>query len=222
MTSQQTEPSVNDLSPMFKTGVEKEPIFLIDTSGSMSWPNTEGGAARYVILGEAIGNLVGALEGLDSQAAHEKEAGEDAGGVMTVLFSDKTEVLGDLSSANVKQKWDSIAWGGGTIIQPGWDAVIENYMEEFGDTPKQDRPHLLAVIFTDGEANDTDAFASTIAKSQGGTYALIVIMGYGPEHDRALQVYQDITKQNDHVRVVTFGNETDPKVIADGLLSMVG
>jgi hypothetical protein len=40
------EPSVNDLSPVVKPGVEKEPVALIDTSGSMSWPVAENSTAR--------------------------------------------------------------------------------------------------------------------------------------------------------------------------------
>lgn len=222
MTTSQ-EPSIQDLSPMFKEGVEFEPILLLDTSGSMSWPAAEGSrAARREIIGEALGTLVTKLEAKDSQAAAEAAAGEDAGGLMTVTFASEPSVLGDLSSKNWREKWNNIPWGGGTLIQPGWDLVVENYMEEFGDEPKQDRPHLLAVILTDGEATDTDQFAATISKAQGGTYALIAILGFGPEHDKALATYQKITETNDHVRVVTFGGETDPTTIADALLGMVG
>ena len=34
--------------------------------------------------------------------------------------------------------------------------------------------------------------------------------------------YQHVAASNDHVRVVTFGSETDPTVIANGMLSLIG
>ena len=40
--SSMAEPSVNDLSPVVAKGVEKEPVALVDISGSMSWPVAEG------------------------------------------------------------------------------------------------------------------------------------------------------------------------------------
>jgi hypothetical protein len=214
---------VNDLSPMLKPGVEKEPMLLLDTTGSMSYPVAEGSSIqRRQVIGEAIGRIVEVLGAEDSQAAKERAAGEDAGGLMTVTFAGgKAECIDDLSPDNWRQKWSQIRWGGGTQVMPGWDALVEQYMEEFGDVPKLDRPHLLALIITDGEADDTDQFAQTLAQAKGGVYVCIAILGYGQEHDRALQVYKQIEAQNDHVRVVTFGSETNPDTIADGLLSMI-
>jgi hypothetical protein len=141
---------------------------------------------------------------------------------MTVTFAGGSAAsIGDLSADNWRQKWSAIRWGGGTRIMPGWEKLVDDYLEEFGDVPKQDRPHLLALVITDGEADDTDQFAQTLAQAKGGVYVCIAILGYGQEHDRALQVYKQIGAQNDHVRVVTFGSETDPNAIADGLLSMI-
>jgi hypothetical protein len=221
MTS--TEPSINDLSPMLQPGVEKEPMLLLDTTGSMSYAAGEGSTVeRRQVLGEAIGRIVEILAAEDSQAAREQAAGEDAGGLMTVTFAGGTaQEIGDLNTDNWRQKWNAIRWGGGTRIMPGWEKLVDVYLEEFGDVPKQDRPHLLALFITDGEADDTDQFAQTLAQAKGGVYVCIAILGYGAEHDRALQVYRQIEAQNNHVRVVTFGGETDPTVIADGLLSMI-
>jgi hypothetical protein len=221
MTS--SEPSVNDLSPMLQPGVEKEPMLLLDTTGSMSYPVADGSKfERRQVIGEAIGRIVEVLAGEDSQAAKEQAAGEDAGGLMTVTFAGGSATcIDDLSPDNWRQKFDAIQWGGGTLIMPGWEQLVETYMEEFGDVPKLDRPHLLALVITDGEADDTDQFAQTLAQAKGGVYVCIAILGYGQEHDRALQVYKQIEAQNDHVRVVTFGSESDPNVIADGLISMI-
>jgi hypothetical protein len=47
-------------------------------------------------------------------------------------------------------------------------------------------------------------------------------LGFGEEHDRALAVYQKVAEANDHVRVVSFGNSSDPNRIADAVISMVG
>jgi hypothetical protein len=208
---------------MLQPGVEKEPMLLLDTTGSMSYAAAEGSTVeRRQVIGEAIGRIVEVLGAQDSQAAKEQAAGEDAGGLMTVTFAGGTaECIDDLSPDNWRQKWSAIRWGGGTQIMPGWEKLVDTYLEEFGDVPKQDRPHLLALVITDGEADDTDQFAQTLAQAKGGVYVCIAILGYGQEHDRALQVYKQIEAQNDHVRVVTFGSETDPNTIADGVLSMI-
>lgn len=219
------EPTVNDLSPMLKPGVEKEPMLLLDTTGSMSYPVAEGSKIeRRQVIGEAIGRIVEVLGAEDSQADKEHEAGdEDKGGLMTVTFAGGTaECIDDLNSDNVHEKWGNIRWGGGTLIMPGWDLLVETYMEEFGEVPKFDRPHLLGLVVTDGEAEDTAQFAQTLAQAKGGVYVCVAILGYGSEHDKALQAYKQIEAQNDHVRVVTFGSETDPEAIAQGLLAIAG
>ncbi len=197
---------------------------LIDTTGSMTWENEQGsGMARKDVLGEAMGIIVEKLGAEDSQAAAEEEAGEDAGGLMTVTFAvDNVQKIGDLSPDNWREKWSKIRWGNQTEIMPGWNALNEVYLDEFGDTPALDRPKMLALIVTDGEAQDTDAFAAEMAKVGKSAYIVICIMGYGEEHDRALAVYQKVAEANDHVRVVSFGNSSDPNRIADAVISMVG
>jgi hypothetical protein len=222
--SVQEEPGIGDVSPVAAAGVPKEPMALIDTTGSMTWENEEGsGMARKDVLGEAMGIIVEKLGAEDSQAAAEEEAGEDAGGLMTVTFAvDNVQKIGDLSPDNWREKWSKIRWGNQTEIMPGWNALNEVYLEEFGDTPALDRPKMMALIITDGEAQDTDAFATEMAKVGKSAYIVIGIMGYGEEHDRALGVYQKVAEANDHVRVVSFGNSSDPNRIADAVVSMVG
>ena len=222
--SLQEEPGIGDISPVAAAGVPKEPMALIDTTGSMTWENEEGsGMARKDVLGEAMGIIVEKLGAEDTQAAAEEEAGEDAGGLMTVTFAvDNVQKIGDLSPANWREKWAKIRWGNQTEIMPGWNALNEVYLDEFGDTPALDRPKMLALIITDGEAQDTDAFAAETAKVGKSAYIVICIMGYGEEHDRALAVYQKVAEANDHVRVVSFGNSSDPNRIADAVISLVG
>ena len=123
---------------------------------------------------------------------------------------------------NWREKWSKIRWGNQTEIMLGWNALSEVYLDEFGDTPALDRPKMLALVITDGEAKDTDAFAAEMAKVGKSAYIVICIMGFGEEHDRALAVYQKVAEANDHVRVVSFGNSSDPNRIADAVISMVG
>jgi hypothetical protein len=217
------EPSVQDLSPVVPKGVDKEPVSLIDTSGSMSWPVAEGSTVqRREVVGEAMGALVTKLGAEDAQAAKESEAaGDEEGGLMTVTFASEAKVLGDLNEANWKDKWASIQWGGGTRIMPGWSLAVDDYMAEFGDTPKQDRPALLVLVLTDGEAEDMAEFEAECAKTGGGTYICVAVVGYGPDHDATLAAYQKLAAANPHVRAVSFGSETDPAVIAEGLNSLV-
>jgi hypothetical protein len=100
-----------------------------------------------------MGIIVEKLGAEDSQAAAEEEAGEDAGGLMTVTFAvDNVQKIGDLSPDNWREKWSKIRWGNQTEIMPGWNALNEVYLDEFGDTPALDRPKMLALIITDGEA----------------------------------------------------------------------
>lgn len=216
------EPSVNDLSPITKT--ETEPMLLLDTTGSMSWPAAEGSTIqRREVVKEAIGKIVATLEAKDSQAEAEHAAGEDKGGVMTVTFAGGSATcLDDLSSDNLHAKWDGITWGGGTLIMPGWNLLVDTYMEEFGDQPKTDRPAMLALVITDGEADDTQEFADTLTQAKGGTYVAVAIVGFGPEHDATLSAYQKIAAGNDHVRVLSFDGETNPDTISDGLIAMLG
>lgn len=220
------EPSVNDLSPVLKAGVENEPMFLIDTTGSMSWPNAEGSSvSRESVLKEAFPAIIGPLVALDSQAAAEQAAAgdEDEGGVMAYRFADGTGTkIGDLRLDNWEAEWNNIRWGGGTQIMPGWDALVEGYMDEFGDRPKEDRPHLLAVIFTDGEATDIADFEKTLEQAKGGTYVVAAILGYGADHDKTYAAFEAIAAKNNHVRVVSFGSTTNPDEISSGVLSLLG
>jgi len=219
------EPSVNDLSPVVAKGVEKEPVALVDISGSMSWPVADGSTVqRREVVGEAMGLLVKYLEGEDSQAAAEQADGsEDKGGLLVHLFSDHAEELGDLNSANWRQKWDSIRWGGGTRIMSAWEAAQNDYLEEFGEVPALDRPVLLTLVITDGEASDWDEFSKVLEQATAQRKFCVAIVGHGADHDRTLAAYKAVEAKNGkHVRVVTFGGETDPAAIAQDLILLVG
>jgi hypothetical protein len=217
------EPSINDLNPVLKPGVPREPIAIIDTSGSMDWQASESSPVkRREVVGEAMGMLVTALAAQDAQAAQEKAAGEEMGGLLTFTFASEASELGDLSPENWQQKWNSIRWGGGTAIMPAWRLAEEAYLEEFGETPALDRPALLTLVITDGEARDAAEFTKVLEQAKTGRYFCVAVIGYGSDHDQTLNAYQNVAAVNPHVRVVTFGGETNPQTIAEGLISLVG
>jgi uncharacterized protein YegL len=190
----------------------------------MSWPTTQDGKVeRRELVGEALPVIVAGLEGFDAQAAKETaEAGEEEGGVMTVTFASDATVVGDLNSGNVRDQWKSIRWGGGTNIVPGYQLVLSNYMEEFGDEDPTSRPSLLCMVITDGEAQDESEFEELLGKSKGGTYVAVAVVGFGPEHEAALTQYQSIAARNNHVRALSFADTTDPNSLAQALLAMFG
>jgi hypothetical protein len=224
------EPSVNDLNPVVPAGVPREPIALIDTSGSMTWsavgPDLSIPPSRRDVVGEAMGVLIGALEGQDSQAAIEQAGGDmEKGGLLVHLFADQATELGDLNSANWRAKWDSIRWGGQTHIMAAWQAAQDAYLEEFGQAPVTTRPALLTLVITDGEAADAAKFAEVMrgADAKSNMYFCIAIVGFGIEHDATLHSYKTVEAANpNHVRVVTFGGESDPQAVANALICLVG
>ena len=199
--------------------VEKEPMLLLDTTGSMNYPTSATDQTpRRDTIREAIGLVVEALAAEDSQAGHE----EEGGGLRTVTFADgQAHDIGDLNPANIGQKWANIRWAGGTRVLPGWNKLIDTYQDEFGQQPPAERPLLLGLVITDGEADDTDRFAQAISGAAGGVYIVVALIGYGSEHDRALSAYRRIEETNAHVKVVTFASETNPQTIADALLRMI-
>ncbi len=158
------------------------------------------------------------LAAADSQAAKE----EGGGGLRTITFADgRANDIGDLNPNNLQQKWGQIRWAGGTRVMPGFNLLLKAYTDEFGSEPPAERPLLLALVITDGEADDTATFRDMIARSAGSMYVALAIIGYGPEHDRALQAYQQVEAQNAHVKVLPFAGETDPEVIAGALMRMM-
>lgn len=205
--------------PQGEQAQEKEPMLLLDTTGSMNYPTSESDSTpRKDTIKEAIGLIVSELAAEDSQAAKE----EEGGGLRTVTFAGGNAYdLDDLNPNNLEQKWASIHWAGGTRIMPGLNKLIEVYNDEFGSRPAADRPLLMALVITDGEADDTDQFARAVAQAAGGVYFALAIIGYGPEHDAAVRQYKAIEQQNAHVKVLPFAAETDPNVIARALLRMI-
>lgn len=81
---------------------------------------------------------------------------------------------------------------------------------------------MLALIITDGEAQDGAEFAKTLEQQGGHTYVVVAVVGYGPDHDATLKQYRAIEAANKNVRVVTFDSVTNPATISDSLLALIG
>ena len=210
------------ITPIVPVGIEKEPVLLVDKSGSMNYAAAHGAnISRWGVITEALPTLVATLGAADSQAEAEAAAGEDAGGLMTVVFSDRAEEVGDLNEANWREKWTKITPGGGTYIMPGWKLVVEDYLEEFGKQAEEDRPALLLLVVTDGEAADMAVFEAECARAHGHTYVAVAVVGYGADHDNTIAAYQKISASNNHVQVYNFGSTTDPTAFAEALLAIV-
>lgn len=104
---------------------------------------------------------------------------------------------------------------------PGWNKLLDVYLEEFGGINPEERPLLMALIITDGDADDSEQFAKALQQVSNRIYVVLAIIGYGPDHDNALNTYKMIQENNYHVKVLEFGSETNPQTIAQTLLKMV-
>lgn len=211
--------------PLVPQGQAKEVICLLDTSGSMEWEAADGSAVtRWSVVSEALPAFVAALESQDSEAAAEQSGGSDEmGGLLIHGFSNIHTELGDFNSSNIKRKMAGITIGGGTTIMPAWRAAQEDYLEEFGDRDALDRPALLTLVITDGEATDAADFERVLEAAGVGRYFAVAIVGHGPEHDATLRSYQGAAGKNPkHVAVLSFDGVTDPKVLAGDLILMAG
>lgn len=220
-----TTPTARVEKPLVPAGQKKELVCLLDTSGSMEWEAADGSdISRWSLVSEALPQFVIALEGEDSEAAEEQSDGSDEeGGLLIHGFSNIHTALGDFNSSNIKRKMAAIRIGGGTKIMGAWRAAQEDYMKEFGDRDALDRPALLTLVITDGEADDADEFEKVLEQAGTGRYFAVAIVGHGPEHDATLRSYQGAADKNPkHVAVMSFDAVTNPKTLANDLILMAG
>lgn len=211
--------------PLVPEGQNKEVVCLLDTSGSMEWEAADGSnVSRWQVVAEALPAFVRALEGQDSMAAQEQSSGDDdKGGLLIHGFSNIHTELGDFNSSNMARKIAAVKIGGGTTIMTAWNAAQDDFMEEFGDLGALDRPALLTLVITDGEATDADAFGHVLQTAGHGRYFAVAIVGHGEDHDRTLHSYQQYADANPkHVAVLSFDSVTNPDVLANDLILMAG
>jgi hypothetical protein len=228
----------SEITPAVSASRKKEPVCLLDLSGSMDWEAEPGGAewngdsgGRRGVVVAALPLLVRHLESLDSEAAAEQAEGDDdRGGLLVHGFSGGHVEIGDLNSSNIGRKLAEVAWGGGTHVMPAWKAARADYDEEFGDREPEDQPTLLTLVITDGEADDWDAFAPVLEKADAKHVFAVAIVGHGDAHDRTLRAYKAAADRNkaqdkygkSHVSVVSFDGVTNPAELAEDLITLVG
>jgi len=216
---------------------KKEPVLLLDLSGSMDWDAAPGGSewngtsgGRRGIVIEALHGLVSALEDEDSEATAEQAGGsDDLGGLMTHGFASEHVEIGDLNSSNLERKLGQIQWGGRTFIMPAWKAALADYDEEFGDRDPDEQPTLLTLVLTDGEADDWAEFGPVLEKANAKRVFVVGVVGHSDKHDATVRAYQQASERNrvqdkygkEHVKVVSFDAVTDPKEIAEDLTTLV-
>jgi len=191
---------------VFPKECQKEHLLLLDTTGSMNFGTSESDEKprRETVRG--------AMELLVSECGQ-------ARGLRTITFAgDDAYDLGDVTPSNLATKWKTIRFRGGTKLIPGWQALLKIYNDQFAElkTP----PLLMALVITDGEAEDSSDFARLLSENSLA-YVTLALLGYGAEHDSAMKTYQAIAADNKRVRVVGFGDETDPRKIAKTLLEVV-
>jgi len=195
-------------------------MLLLDVTGSMNYGTSQTDSTpRKQVIREALGLLVAKLGAEDSQAGHEAEGG----GIRTVTFSGGNATdIGDINSSNIKQKWAGIKFAGGTKIMPGWNKIFQVFNEEFGSRPPQQKPALMLLIITDGDADDHDQFAAALKRlANEKIFVTIAVIGYGPDYTGALETYKGIGHSNPNLVAIPFGSETNPEAIAEALLKMV-
>jgi hypothetical protein len=229
----------SEITPAVSANRKKEPVLLLDLSGSMDWEaapgapewdnRTKTGGRRGIVI-EALRGLVVALEDQDSEAAAEQAGGSDElGGLLTHGFASSHVEIGDLNSSNLERRLNGIQWGGGTAIMPAWQAALADYDEEFGDKEPADQPTMLTLVLTDGEADDWAEFAPVLEKADSKHAFVVAVVGHGKKHDDTVRAYQQAAERNQgqdkfgkaHVKVVSFDAVTDPREIAEDLITLV-
>ena len=220
-----TEPAKRVETPLVPRGQKFEVIALIDESGSMTWEAAAGSpVTRWSVVSEAMPLFVSALEDYDAAAKGEQAGGSDEkGGLLVHAFSNIHQERGDINSSNFSRKWPATPMGGGTTIMPVWRAAQEDYMDEFGDIDAMDRPALMCLVITDGEATDAAEFGKVLENAGTGRYFGVAIVGHGQDHDQTLAAYQQAAQKNSkHVAVLSFDSVTNPQELAQDLITLSG
>ncbi|KAJ3080601.1 hypothetical protein HDU99_007940, partial [Rhizoclosmatium hyalinum] len=208
-----------------------EPMLLLDTTASMHLPASDSPSSqsqsqqltRIQLVQKSIGILVEKLSTVDSQAEFEQDSDGEGGGLRTVTFSGGSALdLGDLNPQNLGDKFAQINWEGSTLIVPGFTKLLDVYNEEFGDFGPSSRPKMVALVITDGEAQDINDLAVMILTMDfTNVYLVFALIGFGKDYENARVRLAELCKLNDHIRLFEMKQETQALEIANACLSMV-
>jgi hypothetical protein len=199
--------------------IRKEPMAILDTTGSMNEQASPNSPMTKRELATSVFRiLVQHLANADTQGADET----GGGGLLTISFADGIAIeVGDLNPGNFDSKWNAIKWKGGTYIVPAFKLMMGNFEEEFGHLPLAIQPQLMATVLTDGELYDAGTANQWLRGVQGNVYVYVIVVGYGPDHDKAVTSWQNIAESNAHVKVEAANASTDAHAIANRILAMV-
>lgn len=227
----------SEITSVRKRNRKYEPVLLLDMSGSMDWgADDENNAgheypspySRRAIAEQALPLLITALAKEDSEAeAEQAEGSDELGGLMTFGFASSPVKIGDLNESNAERKLRSVQWGGGTYVVPAVKLALKKYEEEFDDDEDGSRVHEI-LILTDGAADDWRELEPYLLDASASRVFVIAIVGHG---DKALDTYNSYKRaaeQNQakdefgkaHVHVVLFDGVTDPREIAEDLITL--
>lgn len=223
---------------MPKTERELEVVFLWDVSGSnaeQAGPDSEMTKQELVV--NVLPMIVAALEADDAQAAGEQADGSsDKGGLRTFAFNEPRDIafdegedesdderdLGDLNSANLKDKMAEVPWGGRTYIMPAIHAAEIAFQAEFGDIPLRKRPALEVLVVTDGKLNDPEPFEKWLSQADETCVIAVAVIGWGDGHDHAVEHYKALAAKNKYLTYVALTGVSDPQEVAFDLRLLSG
>lgn len=167
---------------------------------------------------------------LDSQAEHEAAAGLDAGGVRVVRWGRTWTDDGDWRPANLETQAAKFTFQQTTtLVMQGVAGVQSVYYNEFcidedtkQPTDPDTRPALLIASITDGWCFDNEKFEAFAATLGGDTFLAKVLIGSGPEYNKALTGYARVAERNDHFILLPFGTRARPRKVTDTFLRLAG
>lgn len=227
----------SEIASVRKRNRSYEPVLLLDLSGSMDWGADDENDrshdypspySRRAIVEQALPLLISALAKEDSEAeAEQAEGSDELGGLMTFGFASQAVKIGDLNESNAERKLKSVRWGGGTRVVPAMQLAIAKYGEEFDDDPDDSRVHLILIV-TDGTAEDWRELEPHLLAASAGRVIVTAIVGHGEKAAQTYAEYKRVADQNQaadefgkrHVHVVSFDGVTDPREIAEDLITL--
>lgn len=192
----------------------KEPIFIIDWSGSNHRSIAKGVVTTRIQFLQSLLPLAAGILGKDDTAGLAQSDPRKVG-VRSFAFNepqkfgpwdedeeefDDRRDLGDLNEANAPEALDESNFEGRTFITPALKAAEFAYEKEFGHLPLDKQPTAMIGIFSDGELNDPRDFEAWLSVRPEDRKAMrkrvvgVAVYGDGDLHDAAVASYRRISE----------------------------
>ena len=199
-------------------GKNPETMLLLDQTGSETYATSStNDTPRYKTLAPGVKGVIERLAQIDrEQGAGQSEEG--GGGLYTVGFADgRAFDYGDINPENFTNWWNSIQWDGGTLIMPGYNALMKHFNEEFGSDPNT---VLFLLYIGDGGGRDFVSFENAVM-TNSRVYVAAAIVGDDHDAQKALSDFRSLESRSTHVRVFDF-TQASADEVTTGLLTMIG